>query len=97
MSFAVGGDLEAGRQGEIKYEVRSTKYEVEELGATELRRGVEGKRGENGARGVNPCSREVEVPLVRRASVTRMGISMAAVCENFIGTSVTEITSVPRK
>ncbi len=34
-----GGDFEAGRgEGELKYEVRRTKYEVKELGAMELRR-----------------------------------------------------------
>ncbi len=72
----------------IKYEVRSTKYEVKELGATELRRGVGGRQSRNDAEGINQSTREVEAPLVRRASVTRVGISMAAFFENFLGTGV---------
>ncbi len=64
--------------GEIKYEVRSTKYEVKELGATELRRGVGRRQNRNEARGINQSTREVEAPLVRRAAATRMGISMTA-------------------
>ncbi len=36
MSFVVGGDFEAGRRGGDQ--VRGTKYEVKELGATRLRR-----------------------------------------------------------
>ncbi len=37
--------------GVIKYEVRSTKYEVKELGATELRGGV-GRRQDRGTEDV---------------------------------------------
>ncbi len=74
--------------GEIKYEVRSTKYEVEELGATELRRGVGRRQSRNDARRINQGTREVEAPLACRASVTRMRISMGAFFENFIGTGV---------
>ncbi len=33
--------------GVIKYEVRSTKYEVKELGATELRRGDGREQSQN--------------------------------------------------
>ncbi len=43
----------------IKYEVRSTKYEVKELGATELRGHGEGKQSRNDAWELNPCTREV--------------------------------------
>ncbi len=71
---------------EWKYEVRSTKYEVKELGATELRRGVGKRQSQNDVWGENPRTRDVEAPLARRASVTRMGISIAAFFENFIGT-----------
>ncbi len=72
----------------IKYEVRSTKYEVKELGATELRGCAERKRSRKGAWGINQSTREDEAPLVRRASESRMGISMAAFLENFLGTGV---------
>ncbi len=78
--------------GEWKYEVRSTKYEVKELGATELRRGVGKRQSRNLAWGTNPRTRDVEDPLVRRACVTRMGIRIAAFFENFIGTGVTHLS-----
>ncbi len=52
----------------IKYEVRSTKYEVKKLGATKLRGGVGRGQSRNDARGINQCTHEVEAPLVRRAS-----------------------------
>ncbi len=74
--------------GEIKYEVRSTKYEVKEFGATELRGHGERRQSRNDARGINQSTREVEAPLVRRAFVTRVGIGMAAILENFIGRGV---------
>ncbi len=74
--------------GEIKYEVRSTKYEVKELGATELRRGVGRRQSRNDAWESNLCTCDVAPPLVRRASATRTGTSMATVSENFIGTDV---------
>ncbi len=74
--------------GVIKYEVRSTKYEVKELGATELRGGVGKRQSLNDVWGLDPCTCEVEAPLVRRASATRMGISIAAFLENFNGTGV---------
>ncbi len=64
------------------------KYEVKELGATELRRGVGRRQSRNNAKGINQSTREVEAPLVRRASVTRIGISIGALLENFIGTGV---------
>ncbi len=75
--------------GVIKYEVRSTKYEVKELGATELRGHGERRQSRNDARGINQSTREVEAPLVRRVLVTRVGIGMAAFLENFLGTDVT--------
>ncbi len=74
--------------GAIKYEVRSTKYEVKELGATGLRRGVGRRQSRNDARGINQGTREVEASLARRASVARMEISIAAFFENFIGMGV---------
>ncbi len=74
--------------GEWKYEVRSTKYEVKEIGATELRRGVGRRQSRNDVWGENPRTRGVEAPSVRRASVTRMEISIAAILKNFIGTGV---------
>ncbi len=79
-----GRENERRRQGGCQ--VRGTKYEVFKLGATELRRGVGRRQSRNDARGVNPCTREVGVLLVCGASVTRMGISMAALPENCIGT-----------
>ncbi len=72
--------------GEWKYEVRGTKYEVKELGATELRREVGKRQSRNDVWGENPRTRDGEAPLVRRASATCMGTSMAMVSENFIGT-----------
>ncbi len=95
MNFVVCGDFASGRQK--KYEVRSTKYEVKELGATELRRGVGKRQSWNLAWGTNPCTREDEAPLVHRASATRMRISMAAILENFIGTGVTSRTFFPHE
>ncbi len=59
MSFVVGGDFEAGRQGVIKYEVRSTKYEVKELGATELRGHGGRMQSQNDVWGPDTCPREV--------------------------------------
>ncbi len=82
----------------IKYEVRGTKYEVKELGATELRGQGGRRKSQNDVWELNPRAREVEAPLVRRASATRMGISIAALFENFIGTGVVQgTTSVPSK
>ncbi len=72
----------------IKYEVRSTKYEVKELGATELRGHGGRRQSQNDVWELEPCTRDVETPLVRRASATRMGISIVAFFENFIGTGV---------
>ncbi len=74
--------------GEIKYEVRSTKYEVKELGATKLRGHGMRRQSRNDVRELNSCTRDAEAPLVRKASVTRMGIGMAAFFENFLGTGV---------
>ncbi len=74
--------------GVTKYEVRSTKYEVKELGATELRGHGVRRQSRNDVRELNSCTREVEPPLVRGAFVTRMGIGMAVFLENFIGTGV---------
>ncbi len=52
-------------------------------------RGHGGRRqSQNDVWELNPCPREVEALLVRKASLTRMGISMAAFPENFIETSV---------
>ncbi len=80
--------LPQGNGEEIKYEVRSTKYEVRELGATELR-GHGGRRQSwNDAWGIDQCTREVDALLERGVCETRMGISMAALFENFIGTDV---------
>ncbi len=69
-------------------DARAIKYEVKELGATELRGCAERKRSREGAWGENPRTRDVEAPLVRRASESSMGISMAAFLENFLGTGV---------
>ncbi len=80
--------LRQGDTGVIKYEVRSTKYEVKELGATRLRGRGGRRQSRNDARGINQNIREVEAPLVRRASVNRMGISVAAFLENFLGTGM---------
>ncbi len=61
---------------------------MKELGATELR-GVEWKeQSRNNVLEPNPCTRDVEAPLVRRAPATRTGISIAAIHENFTGTGV---------
>ncbi len=38
-------------------------------------------------RGENPCTREVGAPMVRGASVTRMGNSFAVFIKNFLGTN----------
>ncbi len=61
-----------------------SKYEVKESGATEFRRHDGRRQSKNDVWELNPCTREVEAPLVRKASVTRMGISIAAFFENFI-------------
>ncbi len=74
---------------EIKYEVRGTRYEVKELGATRLCRHGGRRQSRKDVWEPNPRTREVEVPIVRRADVTRMGISIAAYLENSIGTGVT--------
>ncbi len=80
--------LRQGNGEGIKYEVRSTKYEVKELGATELRGWVERKRSRESAWGINRRTREAEAHLVRRASATRIGISIAASSESCLGTGV---------
>ncbi len=77
-----------GNSEMVKYEVRSTKYEVKELGATALRGQIKRRQSRNDAWELNSCTRNVEAPSARRASVTRMGISMAAFLGNFIGTDV---------
>ncbi len=59
------------------------KCEVKELGATELRREVGKRQSRNDVRELNPCGRDVEALLVRRASVTRMGISITAFFREF--------------
>ncbi len=87
-----GDDFAAGRHGEM--EVRGTKYEVKELGTTELCRGVERRQSRNDARRINQGTREVEAPLVCGASVTHMGTSIAAFFENFIGTGVIPYTAI---
>ncbi len=79
-------DFAAGKRESDQ--VQGTKYEVKELGATELRRGVGRRQSRNDARGMNQSTREVEAPLVRRASVTRMRINITAFLENFIGAGV---------
>ncbi len=81
----------------IKYEVRSTKYEVKELGATELRGHGGRRQSKNDVWGLNPCTRDVEAHLVRRASVPRMGTSIAAILENFIGTAVVFLFAFQKK
>ncbi len=88
-SFVVGDNFAAGKHGGDQ--VRGTKYEVKELGATELRR--RRKQSRNSVWESNPCTCEVEAPLVRRASVTRMRIGIAAFFENFMGTDVMPDTS----
>ncbi len=68
------------------------KYEVNKLGATESRRHGGGRQSQNDEWELNLCVRDVEAPLVHSASVTRMGISMAASFEKFIGTGVGAIS-----
>ncbi len=51
----------------IRYEVRSTKYEVKELGATELRRGVGGRQSRNDARGKNQSPRGDDTTVICEA------------------------------
>ncbi len=51
----------------IKYEVRGTKYEVFELGATKLRRGVGRRQRRNHARGINQSTREDDTSAVCEA------------------------------
>ncbi len=65
MSFVVGDDFAAGRRGGM--EVRGTKYEVKELGATELRREVGRRQSRNDARGINQSAREDDTPVVCEA------------------------------
>ncbi len=38
--------------------------------------------------GIDSCARDVEAPLVHRASVTRMEMNNAPIFENFVGTGV---------
>ncbi len=88
MNFVVGGDFGAGRREDDQ--VRGTKYEVR---SERVRRNGVAQREMEEAKpeqrvGTNPCTCDVEAPLVRRASVTHMGISIAAFFENFIGTGV---------
>ncbi len=47
--------------------------------------------------GENPCTGEIEVSTVRGASVTRMGNSIAAIFENFIGTGVIKFGKKSKK
>ncbi len=79
------GQSERERRGRWKAKGR---YEVKEIGATELRGGMWRKRSRNDARGINQSTREDEAPLVRRMSATHVGISIAAFFRNFIGTGV---------
>ncbi len=51
-------------------------------------KGVWKKRSGNDAWKPNLRSREVEAPFARGASIPRMGISMAAILENFLVTGV---------
>ncbi len=81
MSLAVGGNSETGRrEGD---QVRGTKYEVKELGATELRRHGGRRQSRNDAWGINQSTREDEAPLVRRAREPRIGTCASAICKKF--------------
>ncbi len=73
---------------ERKYEVRSTKYEVKELGTAHLRKGRWRMQSRNDARKPNPRNHKVDTSPVRRACVTRVGISIVVFLENFIGRGV---------
>ncbi len=64
------------------------KYEVKELDATRLRRHGGRRRSRNNGWELNPCTREDEAPLVRRAPVTRIGIGIATFVRNFHGAGV---------
>ncbi len=87
-----GGKVgQSGRERRGRWKAKG-KCEVKELGATEMR-GRDGRRQSgNDAWRPNLRSREIEAPLVRRASITRMGISIAAFFENSIGTGVASHT-----
>ncbi len=74
------------RGGQGRRRVRGTKYEEKESGATELRRWERWTQSRNEAWEPNPCTRGDEAPLVRKASVTRMGTSVEAVDGKFLGT-----------
>ncbi len=66
--LVVSDNLEVGGHGEeIKYEVRSTKYEVRELGATELRKSVGRRQSRNDASEPNPCTRGDDTSVVCEA------------------------------
>ncbi len=56
--------LSQGNGEGIKYEERGTKYEVRELGATELRGHGGRRQSQNDVWELNPCTREVEAPLI---------------------------------
>ncbi len=51
--------LRQGDGREMKYEVRSTRYEVKELGATRLREHGWRRQSQNDVWEINPCTREV--------------------------------------
>ncbi len=53
--------------GVIKYEVRSTKYEVKELGATELRGHGGRRQSQNDVWELNQSTREGDTSVVREA------------------------------
>ncbi len=91
----VGDGFAAGRRGGDQ--VRGTKCEVKELGATGLRREKRRTQSGSDAWGRNQCPRDMEAPLVRGASATRMGISIAAFFENFIGTGVKKNGYIEKK
>ncbi len=77
--------LQQGNSDVIKYEVRSTKYEVFKVRRNGVARGkVEEAKRERcvGTKSMRPW---VEASLVRRASVTRMETSVAAIFRIFLG------------
>ncbi len=68
------------------------KYEVKELGATEMRRGKRGKQGGNDEWRPNPCSCGVDVPwYAKRMKPTQM-LALQRLAGNFLG-QVGEILS----
>ncbi len=81
----------------IKYEVRSTKYEVKELDATELRGRVGRKQGGKHAWGIKQCTCEVDTPPACGAYECRTETGIAAIIRKFLGTDALPLKNVCRK